>query len=71
LAYQQAIRQTGRYIGEIKMHLEYKRVKGPVTGFLHVDAATLGGHATKAGWLCEILVQEKDGNYLAHLTKKN
>jgi SAM-dependent methyltransferase len=71
LAYQKANRQAGRYIGEIKMRLEYKGVKGPVTGFLHVDAVTLAEHAAKAGWSCEILVQEKDGNYLARLTNKN
>jgi SAM-dependent methyltransferase len=71
LAYQKANRQSGRYIGEIKLYLEYKGVKGPVTGLLHVDAATLAEHAAGAGWLCESLVQEKDGNYLARLTRKN
>ncbi len=71
LAYHRANRQAGRYIGEVKMQLEYQGVKAPVTGYLHVDAATLAGHAEKAGWLCNILVQEEDGNYLAQLTRKN
>jgi 2-polyprenyl-3-methyl-5-hydroxy-6-metoxy-1,4-benzoquinol methylase len=71
LAYHKTKRQAGQYIGEIKMRLEYKGVKGPVTGFLHVDATTLAGQAEKADWLCEILVQEEDGNYLARLTRKN
>ena len=71
LAYQKANHRAGRYIGEIKMYLEYQGVKGPVTGLLHVDVATLVEHAAGAGWLCEILVQEKDGNYLARLTRKN
>jgi len=71
LVYHKANRRAGRYIGEIKIRLEYKGIKGPVTGFLHVDAATLAEHAAKAGWPCEILVQEKDGNYLARLTRKN
>ncbi len=71
LAYHQANRQAGRYIGEVKIQLGYKGVKAPVTGLLHVDAATLDGHAKKAGWSCKILVLEKDGNYLAKLTRKN
>jgi len=71
LAYHQANRQAGRYIGEIRMQLEYKGVKAPATGLLHVDASTLAGHAEKAGWSCTILVQENDGNYLAKLARKN
>jgi 2-polyprenyl-3-methyl-5-hydroxy-6-metoxy-1,4-benzoquinol methylase len=71
LAYHQANRKAGRYIGEIKMHLEYKGVKAPITGYLHVDAVMLAGHAESAGWSCNILVQENDGNYLARLTRKN
>jgi SAM-dependent methyltransferase len=71
LAYHQDNRQAGRYIGEIQMQLEYKDVKAPFTGFIHFDAATLAGHAEKAGWSCQIIVQENDGNYLAKLTKKD
>jgi len=70
LAYHAANRRTGRYIGEIKMYLEYKEFKGPVTGALHVDAVTLAEHAEKARWSCEILVQEENGNYLAKLIRK-
>jgi SAM-dependent methyltransferase len=71
LAYHQANKQAGRYIGEVKMQLEYKGVKAPFTGFIHFDAATLAGHAKKLGWSCKILVQEKDGNYLAQLARQN
>jgi SAM-dependent methyltransferase len=71
LVYHQANRKSGRYIGEVKMQLEYKGVRGPFTGFIHFDAATLAGHAVKAGWSCKILVQESDGNYLAQLTRKD
>jgi len=69
LAYHEANRQAGRYIGEIRLYFEYKGLKGPSFGFLHVDAETLAGHASTAGWCCEILVQEEDGNYLARLIK--
>ena len=69
LAYHEANRRAGRYIGEIRMHFEYKGLKGPIHGWLHVDSETLAEHAAKAGWLCEILLWEEDGNYLAKLTK--
>ena len=68
LAYHEANRRAGRYIGEIRMHFEYKGMKGPIHGWLHVDSETLADHSSKAGWLRETLLQE-DGNYLAKLTK--
>ncbi|OGN99680.1 MAG: hypothetical protein A2Y90_06635 [Chloroflexi bacterium RBG_13_52_12] len=71
LAYHEANRRAGRYIGEIRLHMEYKGIKGPVTGLLHVDANTLTEHAAKVGWLSEVLLQEKDGNYAIMLTNKN
>jgi 2-polyprenyl-3-methyl-5-hydroxy-6-metoxy-1,4-benzoquinol methylase len=71
LAYHQANRRAGRYIGEVKMQLEYKGVKAPFTGFIHFDATTLVVQAKKFGWSYKILVQGKDGNYLAQLTRKD
>jgi len=68
LAYHEANRRAGHYIGEIRMHFQYKGLKGPIHGWLHVDAETLADHSTTAGWQCETLLQE-DGNYLAKLTK--
>jgi len=69
LAYQEANRQAGRYIGEIRIQLGYQGEQGPLCGWLHVDPETLTEHAEKAGWQCEVLVQEETGNYLARLTK--
>jgi SAM-dependent methyltransferase len=71
LAYHEAARRAGRYVGEIRMYLEYKGVKGPMTGYLHVDARTLAEHAAAAGWSCDILFEGDYGNYLAALTKEN
>jgi SAM-dependent methyltransferase len=71
LAYHAANRRVGRYIGEIRLYMEYKGEKAPVTGLLHVDAVTLAEYAAKANWSCEILFQENSGNYLAKLTKKD
>ena len=69
LAYHESNRRASRYIGEIRMHFEYKGLKGSIHGWLHVDSETLADHSSKAGWLCEILSHEEDGNYLAKLTK--
>jgi len=70
LAYHEANRRAGRYIGEVEMSLEYNEMKGSVTGMLHVDPVTLAEHSEKAGWSCDVLAQEEDGNYLARLVKK-
>lgn len=71
LAYHEFVRGTGRYIGEIRIYLEYKGVKGPMTDYLHVDPATLEEYARKNGWSCDILYEGDEGNYLARLTKEN
>ena len=71
LSYHEANKNAGRYIGELRLHMEYKDNKGPVIGLLHVDPVTLAEHAIKAGWSCEILAQEIDGNYLTRLTRKD
>jgi hypothetical protein len=69
LAYQEANRQAGRYIGEIRIQLGYRDEQGPLCGWLHVDPETLTEHAGNAGWQFEVLVQEGTGDYLARLRK--
>jgi SAM-dependent methyltransferase len=69
LAYQEANRRAGRYVGEIRLQLEYQGEKGPYCGWLHVDATTLKGHAGEAGWKCDVVVEQGGGDYLARLTK--
>ncbi len=71
LAYHDFVRRAGRYIGEVRIYLEYKGVKGPMTGLLHVDAATLEEYARKNRWSCDILYEGDEGNYLARLTREN
>ena len=68
LAYHQANRDVGRYIGEIRMRFEFGELTGPYCGWLHVDPGTLEEHAAAAGWQCDVVHQEKDGNYLSRLT---
>jgi SAM-dependent methyltransferase len=69
LAYQEANRRAGRYVGEIRLQLEYQGEKGPYCGWLHVDATTLKEHAGGAGWGCDVIAEQDGGDYLARLTK--
>ena len=68
-AYHEANRQAGRYVGEIRMSFEYRGHAGPVCGWLHVDAETLSHHARRAGWDCQVIHREENGDYLAQLTQ--
>jgi SAM-dependent methyltransferase len=68
-AYQEANRRAGRYIGEIRLHFEYRGRKGPPCGWLHVDAETLKQRAAQAGWTCEVICVAASGDYLARLTR--
>ena len=69
LAYHEANRQAGRYIGEIRMQLEFRGEKGLHHGWLQVDPETLQERAELAGWKREIVHQDEGGNYLARLTR--
>jgi SAM-dependent methyltransferase len=71
LAYHELNRKAGRYIGEIRVSLEYKDLVGPKIGMLHVDPVELARYAAKTGWVCDVLLKEKDGHYAARLGKKD
>ena len=70
LAYHQANRQAGRYIGETRLQFEFRGEKGLPCGWLHVDAETLNEHAEPAGWQCEVVRREGSGDHLTRLTKQ-
>ena len=57
----------GRYIGEIRIQLEYTGRTGPYFGWLHVDAETLVDHAAAHGWNCEVIAADDAGNFVARL----
>jgi SAM-dependent methyltransferase len=71
LAYQEANRRAGRYIGETRVQMEYQGRQGPACGWLHVDAGTLQERAGQAGWGHEVLLTDDRGNYLARLTRRH
>lgn len=67
LAYHEANRKAGRYLGETRLQLRYRDQIGPVYGWLLIDSETLAREAQASGWSTEIVHQEADGNYLARL----
>jgi SAM-dependent methyltransferase len=69
LSYHKANQQAGRYIGETRIQMEYLGIKGPFFGWLHIDCQTLSKHASKAGWICEVILEEESGEYLARLVQ--
>ena len=69
LAYHEANRRVGRYIGEIRLQLAFQGQRGPLCGWLHVDVEMLTVRAELTGWRCELILQEDSGHYLARLTK--
>ena len=70
LAYQEANRVAGRYIGEIRLQFEFRGELGPGCGWLHVDPETLQRHATAAGWQYELLREEENGDHLSRLVQR-
>lgn len=70
LAYHDANRKAGRYVGQTRMQVDYHGERGPVFGWLHVDPGTLQRYAADAGFAMEVLQQDATGEYLAYLTSK-
>jgi SAM-dependent methyltransferase len=68
LAYHEANRRAGRYIGEIGLQCEHQGRRGALYHWLHVDPDTLAEHAARAGWKCKVPVAEESGDYLARLS---
>ncbi len=67
LTYQRQNTESGHYLGEVRMRVEYKNITGPLCGWLYVDPQTLTEHARQFGWWCQVIGQQDDGNYLAQL----
>jgi SAM-dependent methyltransferase len=66
-AYLDSLVAAGRYVGEIRIRFEYKGLVGPLGGWMHVDPDKLAQHATRAGWACQVVCSQKNGDYLARL----
>jgi SAM-dependent methyltransferase len=69
LAYHEANRKAGRYVGESRLQFHFQGKKGANCCWLHVDSDTLKERAEAASWLCDVILQEETGDYLAKLTR--
>jgi len=70
LAYHELLRRTGRYIGEIRIQIQFGDAVSRFFGWLHVDPQTLERCAGDAGWGVETLCEDESGNYLARMTRR-
>jgi hypothetical protein len=69
LAYHEANRKSGRYVGENRLQFFFQGKSGPTCGWLFVDSDTLNERAGAASWRCDVILREESGDYLAKLTK--
>ena len=70
LAYHEANREAGRYVGETRLRFEFRGEEGLYCGWLHVDAETLKEYAALNGWRSEVVHREDGGDHLTRLTKQ-
>lgn len=66
--YEDAVRPAERYFGEVSYQYEYKGQKGEWFNWLYLDADTLTKTAEACGWICEILFDDGEEQYLAKLS---
>ncbi len=57
------------YFGETQFTLSYKDIAGDPFDWLYIDVSTLAFYAEFHGWRCVRVAQDKEGKYLAKLTK--
>ena len=69
LAYQERSKTLGRYIGVVGLQMEYKGQYGEPFKLLHIDPDTLNNIAENLNWKCNILRKEKNGDYLAKISR--
>ena len=64
-----ALREDGRYVGEIQFQLEFAGRRGDPFSQLYVDPDTLSVIAGRAGWNVEIVGQGENGAFLSVLRR--
>lgn len=69
LAYQKKNQDEGRYLGEIKLQLEYKGIIGDYFQILHVDPDALESIVLELGLKYKIVMKEENTSYLVRIFK--
>jgi SAM-dependent methyltransferase len=64
-----ALREDGRYVGEIQFQLEFEGQRGDPFSQLYVDPNTLSILASRAGWKVEIVCRGENGAFLSRLRR--
>ncbi len=59
-----------RYYGEIHCQYGYKRQRTPMFSWLYIDFETLNRVTYSEGWLCELLFDDRNDQYLVRLTRQ-
>lgn len=59
------------YFGEISYCYEYQNVRGKWFNWLYIDKGTLTTEAEAQGWICEIIMEDDQDQYLARLKLAN
>jgi SAM-dependent methyltransferase len=68
--YQKRNRAAGRYVGSVKIRIEYKKLVGNWFQWLHVEPHVLKKLALETGWQIKKLYTQKNGEYSAVLQAK-
>lgn len=70
LKYQKKNQDEGRYLGEIRLRMEYQGLMGDYFQILHVDPDTLENIVLELGLKYEfVMKEENDGSYLVRIFK--
>jgi SAM-dependent methyltransferase len=64
-----ALREDGRYVGEVQFQLEFAGRRGDPFSQLYVDPDTLSAAAGRAGWNVEIAARGENGAFLSVLRR--
>lgn len=67
LSYHEKNSHLGHYFGEIRLHMEYKGLLGGKFQLLFVDPQTLKTITDEANLECEIIYDERNGDFLAKI----
>lgn len=60
--------ETGRYYGEFRYEMRYKRIRGAQFSWLYIDFPTLSATAAANGFRAELLQEGDHYDYLARIT---
>lgn len=69
LAYHKLNLKKKKYVGEVRIRVEYKNQLSPYFKWIHIDPETLKALAQKANWKLAYLKTSRDGQYSAVLEK--